>query len=96
MPLYTNMKQHSVPSSATISVLGTIQHTVHTPWRSTTESGRCEGGGGEAMTWGCSSWDTSARILATFSSVKSRILSMLSSLSVMIKAVLSTASCSKY
>jgi len=44
-------------------------------------------GGGEVLIWGCSSWDTSARIVDTFSSLckpsASRILSMLSSPSVL-------------
>ena len=35
LPLYTNMMQHSVPSTATTSVFGSTQHRVHTPWRYT-------------------------------------------------------------
>ena len=82
IPSYANMKQHSVPSTATLPVLCATQHRVHTRRRCTTESGRCEGGAGEAIAWGCSSWDTSARIFDTFSSLykasTSRFLSMLS------------------
>ena len=83
MPLYTNMMQHSVPSTATTSVSGSIQHRMQIPWRSTTECCRSDGGGWQTISWGCSSCDTSARILATFCWVhkpsSSRILSMLPS-----------------
>ena len=75
--------QHSVPSTAPTSVSGSIQHRMQIPWRSTTECCRSDGGGWQTISWGCSSCDTSARILATFCWVhkpsSSRILSMLPS-----------------
>jgi len=80
MPLNANMIQHSVPSTATASVFGSIQHRVHISRRSTCECCRSDGGGGQITSWGSSSWDTSARIFDTFCSVhkpsSSRILWM--------------------